>query len=220
MNPVPVSFDEFAAASRDYPLVFSSPDQGRTFTPVLVTGLAKNINLFVLWDKSWDRRVYLPAYVRCYPFCVMAGPVDGRGVRERVICVERRAIHESGEPLFDGNGNPTSAWEPLQKLLIACDADRLRTEGMCRHLAELQLLELFSAQVEPAIGAPVRLSGMYRVNETKLNQCDGSVLRELAQNGVLGRIYAHLMSLENFKRLLSRSEALTNRNSAVRPASE
>ena len=220
MNPLPVSFDEFAVASRDYPLVFTSADQGRTFTPVLVTGLANNNNLFVMWDKSWDRRVYLPAYVRCYPFCVVAGPVDGRGATERVICIERRAIHERGVPLFDGNGNPTAVWEPLQKLLIACDADRLRTEGMCRHLAELQLLELFSAQVQPAIGAPVQLSGMYRVSESRLNQLDGSVLRGLAQNGVLGRIYAHLMSLENFQRLLSRSQAHLNRNSAVRPGSE
>ena len=122
--------------------------------------------------------------------------------------------------MFDGNGNPTPVWEPLQKLLIACDADRLRTEGMCRHLAELQLLELFSAQVQPAIGAPVQLSGMYRVSESRLNQLDGAVLRGLAQNGVLGRIYAHLMSLENFQRLLSRSQAHINRNSAVRPGSE
>ncbi len=181
---------------------------------MLVTGLANDKNLFVMWDKSWDRRVYLPAYVRCYPFCVTALAVDGANATERVICVERQAIHEGGELLFDDNGVPTAVWEPLQKLLIACDADRLRTEEMCRLLAELQLLELFTVQVQSTIRGPVQLSGMYRVSESRLNQLDGSVLSGLAQKGILVRVYAHLMSLENFQRLLSRSEALIKRNSA------
>ena len=76
MNPMPVSYTEFPVASRDYPLVFISSDQGRTFMPMLVLGLAPRQNLFVTPANAWDSSVYLPAYVRRYPFCMTRIPVD------------------------------------------------------------------------------------------------------------------------------------------------
>jgi len=43
-------------------------DEGKTFNAVAVLGLQSMQNLFILTDGTWDRRVYLPAYVRRYPF--------------------------------------------------------------------------------------------------------------------------------------------------------
>ena len=48
---------------------------------------------------------------------------------------------------------------------------------------------------------------MYRISEAKLAELDGAVLKDLVQKGVLGRIYTHLLSLENFQRLLARRAA-------------
>jgi len=214
MNPLPVSFTEFPIASRDYPLVFISADQGKTFAPMLVTGLAGQQNLFVMWDNTWDRRAYLPAYVRRYPFCMTRVMVDGREAPERVACVEKRAINDKGEKLFDDQGSATADWENRQKLLFEYEADLARTEEMCRLLAQHQLLEPFTMQATPNQGEPIQLTGMFRVAEEKLAQLDSAVLKDLAQKGVLGRIYAHLISLDNFQRLLARSAALANRAAA------
>ncbi|NBR27080.1 MAG: hypothetical protein EBT83_01530 [Betaproteobacteria bacterium] len=219
MNPIPVSYTEFPIASRDYPLVFISGDQGKTFTPMLVTGLASQQNLFVMWDNTWDRRVYVPAYVRRYPFCMTRVMVDGNEAPERVACVEKRAINDKGEKLFDDKGGSTPEWEARQKLLFEYEADLARTEEMCALLVKYQLLEPFTMQATPNQGEPIQLTGMFRVAEEKITQLDGAVLKELTQKGVLGRVYAHLISLDNFQRLLARNTALANR-AAAKPSAK
>ena len=48
----------------------SAGDDGSTFNAVIVLGMQAMQNLFILTDGMWDRRTYLPAYVRRYPFCM------------------------------------------------------------------------------------------------------------------------------------------------------
>ncbi len=211
MNPIPVSYTEFPIASRDYPVIFISGDEGKSYAPMLVLGLAAQQNLFVLWDDTWDRRVYLPAYVRRFPFCMTRVMVDGKEAPERVACVEKIAINDKGEKLFDDKGEALPEWQQREKLLFEFEADLGRTEEMCKLLAQHQLLEPFTMQATPNNGEPLQLTGMYRVSEEKLAQLDGTVMKDLAAKGVLGRIYAHLISLDNFRRLLDRRAALANR---------
>jgi hypothetical protein len=211
MNPIPVSFTEFPIASRDYPLVFISSDEGKTFAPMLVLGLAGQQNLFVMWDDTWDRRAYVPAYVRRFPFCMTRVMVDGKEAPERVACVEKIAINERGEKLFDDKGNALPEWELREKLLFEFETDLARTDEMCKLLAQHQMFEPFTMQAVPNQGEPLQLTGMYRVAEEKVAGLNGEVLQEFAQKGLLGRIYAHLISLDNFRRLLDRRATLTSR---------
>ena len=211
MNPVPVSYTEFSIAARDYPLIFISGDEGKTYAPMLVLGLAGQQNLFVMADDSWDRRAYLPAYVRRFPFCMTRVMVDGKEAPERVACVEKIAINDKGSKLFDDQGQALPEWEQREKLLFEFEADLGRTEEMCKLLAQHQLLEPFTMQATPTEGEPLQLTGMFRVSEEKLAQLDGAVLKEFAAKGVLGRAYAHLMSLDNFRRLLDRRAARASR---------
>ncbi len=217
MNPIPVSYTEFPIASRDYPLVFISSDEGKSFAPMLVLGFAAQQNLFVTDGDTWDAGVYLPAYVRRYPFCMTRVMVDGREAPERVACVEKRAINDKGEKLFDDKGQALPEWEQRQKLLFEFEADLGRTEEMCKLLAQHQLLEPFTMQAVPNQGEPLQLTGMYRVAEAKLAELDGAVLKDLVQKGVLGRIYTHLLSLENFQRLLGRRTEAAPSAAAEKP---
>jgi hypothetical protein len=45
---------------------------------------------------------------------------------------------------------------------------------------------------------------MYRVSEAKLRDLKPASLKALVAKGFMGLIYAHLHSLENFRRLVSR----------------
>ena len=219
MNPIPVSYTEIPVASRDYPLVFISADQGKSFLPMLVLGLVMQQNLYVTPENAWDPGVYLPAYVRRYPFCMTRITVDGKEAPERVTCVEKRAINDRGEKLFDDKGNPLPEWEQRQKLLFEYEADLARTEEMCKVLAQHQLLEPFTMRAVPNQGEPLQLTGMYRVAETRLAALDATLLQDLVQKGMLGRIYAHLLSLENFQRLLGRAVA-TKSPAAEKPGAK
>ena len=207
LNALPVSFTEFTVACRDYPIAFVGPEAGNVIAMV-VLGLENGQNLFVSSGDGWDAATYVPAYARRYPFCMTRITVDGKEQAERVACVEKRALSDQGEALFDGKGEPLPAWEERRKLLFEYESDLVRSEEMCRELGRLQLLETFSMQAVPNQGRPVQMTGLYRVAEQKVAELPPEKLKELAQRGILPRVYAHLISLANFGRLLDRRAAL------------
>jgi hypothetical protein len=207
LTAVPLSFAEFGPASRDYPIAFVANDGGSAYVTMAVLGLQTQKNLFLLGDDTWDATVYIPAYVRRYPFCMTRVAVDGKEQPERIACVEKRALNDKGEALYDEKGAPLATWEERRKLLFEFEADLVRTEEMSRRVAALAVLEEFTMQAVPNQGEPLAMTGLYRVSETKLHALPAETLQELAQAGILARLYAHLMSLANFGRLLERHAA-------------
>jgi len=202
-NAVPISFSEFSAACHDYPLAFITPDGGRSFSPIAVLGIAAAENLFLREDE-WDRSAYLPAYVRRYPFCMARVTLDSVEQADRLICVEKTFISEDGERMFDDAGVALPRWQPIEKLLREYEADIERGREMCGILADYRLLEPFTLQALPKGSRATNLAGMYRVEERKLEFLNATQHRNLIRKGLMGRIYAHLISLENFARLLNR----------------
>lgn len=203
LNAIPISFTEFGVAGRDYPLVFATGDEGKTFSAVAVLGLSGGENLF-LDTSGWSSAVYVPAYVRRYPFCMARVTLDAVEQQDRLICVEKSFIADEGEAMFDERGEPLPRWTEIQKLLNEYEADLDRTREMCSILAEYGLLEPFTMQATLVGGAPLNLTGMQRVNEARIEFLTADQLRTLARKGLLARIYAHLVSLDNFGRLLDR----------------
>lgn len=209
LNAIPVSFAEFGVAGRDYPVVFASGDEGKTFAPVAVLGIGQGENLY-LNDDGWAPGTYVPAYVRRYPFCMARVTLDAVEQKDRLICVEKAFVAASageGEAMFDDQAQPTQRWTEIQKLLNEYEADLDRTREMCSILADYGLLEPFTMQATLAGGAPMNLTGMHRVNEARLEFLTADQLRTLVRKGLFARIYAHLLSLENFARLLERKAA-------------
>jgi len=217
LTALPLSFTEFAAACRDYPIAFVSSDGGQSFVAMAVLGLENQQNLLVTPDGGWDAGVYLPAYVRRYPFCMTRVTVDGQEQPERIACVEKRAINDKGEALHNAKGEPLPVWEERRKLLFEYEADLVRSDEMSRTLAGLGLLETFTMQAVPNEGTPLAMTGMYRVAEPKLGELAPEKLKELTQKGILARVYAHLISLSNFGRLLDRRAALVKQLATSAP---
>jgi len=208
LTALPLSYTEFAVACRDYPIAFIGGDGN--FVAMAVLGMENQQNLFVTPDGGWEPGIYLPAYVRRYPFCMTRVTVDGREQPERVACVEKRAINDKGEALHNAKGEPLPVWDERRKLLFEYEADLVRSEEMSRTLAGLGLLETFTMQAVPNQGEPLAMTGMCRVAEQKLSELAPDTLKDLAQKGILARVYAHLISLGNFSRLLDRRAAQAN----------
>lgn len=203
LHAMPLSLSEFEPACRDYPIVFVSGDEGVTFNAMTVLGMQVKQNLFILTDGMWDRRTYLPAYVRRYPFCMSQVTANGEPQNERIVCIEESALHDSGEPLYDVHGQALSQWTVLEKLILDYEQDLDRCESMCRLIAELNLLEPFTMKAE-VDGFTMQLEGMHRVSRSALEALPADQLRRLMSAGALEKIYSHLLSLNNFRRLLNR----------------
>jgi hypothetical protein len=205
-NAVPVSYTEFGVAYRDFPLVFTSTDNGQTYSPVAVLGVAGSENLF-LKDGHWDENVYVPAYIRRYPFCMARVTLDKVEQADRLICIEKAYLDDNGERMFADDAKPLERWQPIEKLLNEYEADLERTREMCAILADYALLEPFTLQATLRAGGEMNLGGMFRVEEKKLEFLNAAQHKNLIKKGVMGRIYAHLLSLDNFARLLVKKNA-------------
>jgi hypothetical protein len=203
-NAMPLSYTEFGVAARDFPIVFTSNDNGKSYAAVAVLGLGQNENLFVR-GGAWEAGSYVPAYVRRYPFCMARVTMNNSEQQNRLICIEKAFLSEDGEKLFDGEGKPVEKWAPIERLLREYEADLDRTREMCAIVADYALLEPFTMQAtQSAGGQPLNLAGMFRVKEEKLEHLNAAQHKNLFKKGIVGRIYAHLLSLENFGRLLQR----------------
>jgi hypothetical protein len=212
-NAVPISHTEFQIVAREFPIVFTTGDAGKSYAAVAVLGITAGENLFFA-DGAWAAGVYVPAYARRHPFCMARVTLNQVEQKDRLICVEKAAIDEAGEAMFDATGKPGAKWGEIERLLTEYEADLERSRELCSVLSDYGLLEPFSMQAtldKEQGGGAMQLSGMQRVNEKKLENLNAAQLKNLIRKGFLARIYLHLISLENFARLLERKAALVRR---------
>jgi SapC len=207
-NAMPISMTEFQAVARDYPIVFTSGEGKQSFAPVAVLGIAPGENLFYA-NGRWAPGVYVPAYARRYPFCMARVNVNNVEQKNRLICIEKAFIDEQGEPMFDDKGEPSAKWKDLERLLGEYESDLERSREMCAILSDYGVLEPFTMQAnfKEALAKPMQMTGMFRVAEKNIENLNAAQLKNVVRKGILPRIYMHLMSLENFGRLLDRKAA-------------
>lgn len=207
INALALSFSEFNIAARDYPIVFASADAGETYAPVIVLGLADEQNLFVDSSGAWDDTAYLPAFVRRYPFCISRLTLEGEPRSEKVVCIATAHLDPQGMLLFDAKGEPTARWQAVERLLQEYETDLDTTAQMCALFKQLDLFSPFTFEIVQNDLPGLKLQGMHRIDEQKLNALKPAKHKALVTKGLMGRIYAHIHSLENFARLYTRAVA-------------
>jgi len=128
--------------------------------------------------------------------------------KDRLICIEKSFVDEqAGEAMLDAQGKPGARWTDIEKLLSEYEADLERSREMCAMLSDYGLLEPFTMQATFNKGGAMHLTGMHRVSEKNLENLNAAQLNSLMRKGFMARIYVHLLSLENFARLLERRSA-------------
>ena len=208
LNAVPISYTEFALVAREYPIVFTVASDAGTYAPVAALGMKNGENLYNQGNK-WAEGVYVPAYVRRFPFCMSRVTIDKVEQKDRLVCVEKGHVDDrTGESLFNARGEPTEKWKTIEQLLSDYEADLGRSQEMCGILADYALFEPFTMQAKMSQGGgALAMSGMFRIAEQKIEHLNAAQLKNLVKKGVLSRVYAHLLSLNNFARLLDRKAA-------------
>lgn len=199
LHAVPLGASEFGMALRDYPIVFLERGAEAPREAVAILGMQEGQNLFVMPDGRWDRRTYVPAFIRRYPFS-MASAASGA----RTVCVDPSAISADGDALFDERGEPLQHWSMFERLLHEYEDELTRSRQLGAKLQRLGLLAPFAMRAELSGGFALSLEGMYRVERPRLAALKAKTLGELITQGDMDCIYAHLLSQDNFLRLVAR----------------
>jgi SapC len=192
-HAVPLTVDEFSLAHRFYPIVFSLGDQP---TPLALMALNQDMNTFVDAEGKPLDDVYIPAYVRRYPFLLAKLHAEAE---ELSLCFDPSADvlgdFAEGDALFE-NGEATETVQSILKFCEDFETAGARTAAFVQELQEHKLLMEGELTIQPEGGdQPFVYRGFNMVNEEALRELRGDVLRKMMQSGLLPLVHAHLFSL-------------------------
>ena len=204
-HAVPITIDEFVAVQRHFPIVFSI---GENPVPLCLMGLNEGANVFVDGEGKVLGEVYMPAYVRRYPFMLARLQPDAQ---ELSLCFDPSSDlvgeYKDGELLFDGD-KPT---EQLNTILKFCEDFEIagqRTSAFVKELQDMDLLIDGEVSIQPAEAPqPFVNRGLRIVDEQKFRDLDTEQLHRISQNGILPLVTAHLFSLSLIRDIFGRQMA-------------
>ena len=207
---VPIVVGEFTAAMRSYPILFAGDEE---ITPIALLGLDQR-NLSVT-DGAWNEALYVPAYVRRYPFGFIAH--ENKFALAIDTASERLAKEgDEGVPLFDRD-KPS---EVTLQALRFCETYRneaLATREFCQALKAKALLIERRADATLPDGNQLGLGGFKIVDTPRFQDLDADTVAEWHRKGWLALLHFHLASLDRFSDLLARRSALSPKNDSADP---
>jgi hypothetical protein len=206
---VPIVVGEFTASLRSFPIVFTRGSDG--VSPIALLGLDAQ-NLFVA-EGQWSAGVYVPAYVRRYPFGFIA---QGQGFALAFDAASERieTFGERGAPFFD-DGKPTELTQGMLRFCEAFRTEAAATQEFCQALESRQLLIERRADAVLPNGRKLGVEGFQIVDVRKFAALDADALLEWHRNGWLALVHYHLASLDRLEDLVLRREARDSLDAAA-----
>ena len=215
VHSVPLTGVEFPLAARDVPILFagtSKEDAG----PMALLGLRQGENLFIDANGVWEPNIYVPAFVRRYPFVLAEKPAGAEGDDFTVFLDEAYEGFgkEEGERLFKDDGSDSEILTNAVNFLGEFQSHVARTHWFMDQLRKHDLLEPRNIRLEKN-GQTINLNGLFVVDENKLRNLDEKTAHEFLREGVFGWIYAHLVSLANIDRAAQRLDVRESAEAAA-----
>jgi hypothetical protein len=195
-NLVPLVAAEIAQSVLNFPMGFIK--QQDRFVLVGMLSIIPGQNMFVGPDGRWLGG-YVPAAFRGYPFR-LARSEKGN---ELILCVDESSglIQEKAnqaEPFFDENGEISEQVQGILDFLSQIETSRSLTEKAVASLADAKVLTEWNLKIkEGEQEQPV--TGLYRVDEAKLNAVDDQTFLALRKSSALPLVYAQLLSMANIQ---------------------
>jgi len=206
-HAVPLTSDEFIDAQRHFPIVFTA---GQNPLPIALFGLNEGVNTFMGSDNKLTSLVYVPAYVRRYPFMLAKLRPDAE---ELSLCFDPTVgvigKRDEGLALFDAEAKPTEYTQGVLEFCRRFEESGQRTKAFMDELIKLGVLmdgEIAITRNDMP-DKPFLYRGFQMVNEEKLRDLPLETLDKLNKNGMLILIHAHLFSLNLMRTLFERQLA-------------
>lgn len=192
-HAVPLMTDEFAKGQRSYPIIFSATE--RPF-PLALMGLNEGVNVFLDAEGGFEPSLYIPAYVRRYPFLLARLDPNGDDLS---LCFDPTSdlvgTFDEGDALFSGE-EPS---DRCKSILNFCEQFEIASQQTTAFVEVLEKHDLLSdgefTVKRDGDGQPSVYRGFKMVTEAKLKAVSPQVLAELNESGALGLIHLHQASL-------------------------
>ena len=202
-HAIPLTVDEFVQAQRDFPIVFSS---GENPLPLALMGLNEGVNTYVDADGKVIEQVYIPAYVRRYPFMLAKLQQDATEL-SLMFDPSSDAVgeFEDGDRLFDDEGNTTEATQRVLQFCEHFEQAAQRTQAFIKELKDADLLMDGEVAIQrEGEEQPFLYRGFKMVDQEKLRELSDEKITEWHKNGILMLVHAHIYSLELMRTIFAR----------------
>lgn len=189
---------EIAKAVSDMPMAFLK--QKDRFYLVAVLSLTPGTNLFVAPNGRWLGK-YIPSVFRSYPFLL----AKMKGQDNPVLCVNEDSglVHNdqtAGEPFFDDNGEVSKPVKEVLNFLNQVEQNWAATNLAVTSLADAGVMTEWTLKIK-AGDQEKPVTGLYRIDEPKLNALEDEPFLKIRRAGALPIVYAQLLSMGNMQNL-------------------
>ncbi len=201
-HAVPLTVEEFPQAQKNFPIIFADGDSP---VPLALMGLNEGVNVFIDDEGKFTQNVYVPAYVRRYPFLLARLSPDAADLS---LCFDPSSDlvgeYDEGNQLFE-NDEPTEACKATLAFNEQFEIAGQKTAAFMEELKKHNLLMDGEVAIQQeGNDQPFVYRGFKMIDENKLREVRGDVLRTWNQNGLLPLIYAHLFSLDLMRDIFAR----------------
>ena len=202
VNQITVLPTEFAAAQRDFPIVFHRGADG-AFAAVALLGLDAGENLFLEGDR-WTSR-HVPWLLARGPFSIGLHARDDGAVEPMVHCDldDARVSRDRGVPLFEPHGGNTPMLDRITDLLQAVHVGHAAQEPMFAAFAAAGLIEPVRLEIQLDETLRYDLIDFHTIGAKALADLDGATLASLNRAGFLALAFHVASSLGNIERLIA-----------------
>jgi hypothetical protein len=206
-HAIPLTVDEFVDAQRHYPIVFTSGDNP---LPIALMGLNEGVNTFMDDNGKLMAGVYVPAYIRRYPFILAKLQPDSDDMS---LCFDPTTgvfgPGEEGQVLFDGT-EPSEYTKGVLEFCQKFEQSGHRTRSFLEELKKLDILMDGEIAItrNDAPNSPFVYRGFKMVDEAKLRELPAETTEELNKGGMGMLIHAHLFSMNLMRNLFERQTAM------------
>ncbi len=204
VHAIPLTVEEFPAAQRDFPIVFSA---GENPVPLALMGLNEGVNVFFEEDGTPRGAPYVPAYARRYPFLLAKIDPNSDSLS---LCFDPTSDlvgeSEDGTPLFTEGNEPSEHTNGLLQFCEKFEEAGSKTQMFVEELKKAELLMDGEVSINRNDGEdkPFVYRGFQMINQEKLAKLRGDQLRKWSENGMLPLIYAQLFSVDLMRMVFAR----------------
>lgn len=214
---VPLVGSEFAPASRHYPIVFAADASAM---PLAVMSVAAGRNLFVDGAGRWRAGIYIPGYVRRYPFIAMTG-ASGEPPMLAVDSACSRIVTHAGDDADSFFGADGEATAFSLAAMAFCESYRREagqiaafTQALKDHklLVDRTIKISYSAAIRPLASAAAPraeavVNGFRTVDEVAFRALPAKVAAQFHAEGWSDLVVLHLASQHGWQSLMEASAA-------------
>jgi hypothetical protein len=199
---VPVVVQEFVRIGAEMPIVFIKDSASERFDVVAMLGLKTGENLMVA-EGQWQG-FYVPKVLWNHPLILADDPSKEGQLLVALVESNPMVNTETGHALFNEDGTESDFLKSRVDSMREFFMQSQNTRAFNKALADMELLvpQTLTITLE---GKPREISGIYIVDEKKLNSLSDEQLLDLNKRGLMPAIYAHLMSLQQVQRLGERA---------------